>query len=191
MHSVKLQKHIPNFLTSFRCLSSIIVPWFIVYGDEIGAILAPIIFIIAGITDFFDGFLARKYNVTSNFGKIIDPVADKMLIISTLLALSMEGFFDYYYTFIPVLFIVLREIFITGIREQTYNMNITLDVSVLAKWKTTIQIVACSTYLVWRSHSFFFESKVILILSVFLIWIAGIITIITCYDYLKKVWYHL
>ncbi len=98
MHSVKLQKHIPNFLTSFRCLSSIIVPWFIVYGNEIGAILAPIIFIIAGITDFFDGFLARKYNVTSNFGKIIDPVADKMLIISTLLALSMEGFFDYYYS---------------------------------------------------------------------------------------------
>ena len=114
-----------------------------------------------------------------------------MLIISTLLALSMEGFFDYYYTFIPVLFIVLREIFITGIREQTYNLKITLDVSVLAKWKTTIQIVACSTYLVWRSHSFFFESKVIFILSVFLIWFAGIITIITCYDYLKKVWYHL
>ena len=47
------------------------MPWFIVYGDEIGAIIAPIIFIIAGITDFFDGFLARKYNVTSNFGKII------------------------------------------------------------------------------------------------------------------------
>ena len=80
-----------------------------------------------------------------------------MLIISTLLALSMEVF-DYY-TFIPVLFIVLREIFITGIREQTYNMNIKLDVSVLAKWKTTIQIVACSTYLVWRSHSFFSDQK--------------------------------
>ena len=114
-----------------------------------------------------------------------------MLIISTLLALSMEGFFDYYYTFIPVLLIVLREIFITGIREQTYNMNIKLDVSVLAKWKTTIQIIACSTYLIWRSHPLFFESKFMFILSVFLIWFAGIVTIITCYDYLKKVWDHL
>ena len=64
-------------------------------------------------------------------------------------------------------------------------MNITLDVSVLAKWKTTIQIIACSTYLVWRSHSFFSESKLFLFYQ-FLIWIAGIITIITCYDYLKK-----
>ena len=191
MYSVKLQKYIPNSLTSFRCFSSVIVPFFIIYGNEIGAILAPIIFIIAGITDFFDGFLARRYNVISNFGKIIDPVADKMLIISTLLALSMEGFFDYYFTFIPVLLIILREIFITGIREQTYNMNIILDVSVLAKWKTTIQIIACSTYLIWRSHPIFFESKFIFLLSVFLIWFASIVTIITCYDYLKKVWNHL
>ena len=53
MHSVKLQKHIPNFLTSFRCLSSIIVPWFIVYGNEIGAILSPINIRIDGITDIF------------------------------------------------------------------------------------------------------------------------------------------
>ena len=178
-----------NLLTLFRIIFAFLI--FLLVSLESNYSIAFILFFLAGITDYFDGFLARKYNVTSNFGKIIDPVADKMLIISTLLALSMEGFFDYYYTFIPVLFIVLREIFITGIREQTYNMNITLDVSVLAKWKTTIQIVACSTYLVWRSHSFFFESKVIFILSVFLIWIAGIITIITCYDYLKKVWYHL
>ena len=191
MFSENLHKYIPNSLTSFRCLSSIVVPFLIVYGDEVGAILAPIIFIIAGITDFFDGYLARRYNATSNFGKIIDPVADKMLIISTLLALSIEGFFDYHFTFVPVLLIVLREIFITGIREQTYNLKITLNVSILAKWKTTIQIIACSTYLVWRSHSFFFESKVIFLLSVVLIWIAGVVTIITCYDYLKKVWKHL
>ena len=63
------QKQIPNFLTSFRCLSSVIVPILIIYGDEIGAIFAPIVFIIAGITDFFDGYLARRFNVTSNFGK--------------------------------------------------------------------------------------------------------------------------
>ena len=186
-----IQKYIPNFLTTFRCISSLIVPILIVYGDEIGAIIAPVIFIIAGITDFFDGYLARKYNVTSNFGKIVDPVADKMLIISTLLALSFEGFFDYHYSFLPVLLIVLREIFITGIREQTYNMKITLNVSILAKWKTTIQIIACSTFLVWRSHSIIFESEFVQFLSFTLIWIAAFITVITCYDYLKKVWLHI
>ena len=92
MFQKKMQKYIPNFLTTFRCISSLIVPILIVYGDEIGAIVAPIIFITAGVTDFFDGYLARKYNVTSNFGKIVDPVADKMLIISTLLALCLRFF---------------------------------------------------------------------------------------------------
>ena len=125
MNSHFFQKATPNFLTSFRCLSALIVPLLIIYGDEVGAILAPIIFIIAGITDFFDGYLARKFNVISNFGKIIDPVADKMLIISTLLALSMEGFFDYYYTFIPVLFIpyVISSFDKFGVSEHTSNIS--------------------------------------------------------------------
>ena len=96
MKTTVIQKAIPNLLTSFRCVSAIIVPLLIVYGDEIGAKLAPIIFIVAGITDFFDGYLARKLNVVSNFGKIVDPVADKMLVIGTLFALGTENFFNYY-----------------------------------------------------------------------------------------------
>tara|TARA_B100001175_G_C19395908_1_gene583792 strand:+ start:335 stop:910 length:576 start_codon:yes stop_codon:yes gene_type:complete len=186
-----LQKVIPNFLTSFRCLSAIIVPLLIIYGDEKGAWLAPIIFIIAGITDFFDGYLARKFNVISNFGKIIDPVADKMLVIGTLFALSSENFFNYYYTFIPAFIIILREIFITGLREQVSKDKITLNVSMLAKWKTTIQLIACSSYLIWRSDNFFFQSVLIEYTCISLLWIASFITIITCYDYLKKVWGYL
>ena len=179
------------FLTSFRCLSAIIVPLLIIYGDEKGAWLAPIIFIIAGITDFFDGYLARKFNVISNFGKIIDPVADKMLVIGTLFALSSENFFNYYYTFIPAFIIILREIFITGLREQVSKDKITLNVSMLAKWKTTIQLIACSSYLIWRSDNFFFQSVLIEYTCISLLWIASFITIITCYDYLKKVWGYL
>ena len=95
MKTTAIQKAIPNFLTSFRCVSAIIVPLLIVYGDEIGAKLAPIIFIVAGITDFLDGYLARKFNVVSNFGKIVDPVADKMLGIGTLFALGTGNFFNY------------------------------------------------------------------------------------------------
>ncbi len=186
-----LQKAIPNILTSFRCLSALIVPLLIVYGDETGAWLAPIIFIIAGITDFFDGYFARKFNVISNFGKIIDPVADKMLVIGTLFALSSENFFNYHYTFIPAFIIILREIFITGLREQVSKDKITLNVSMLAKWKTTIQLIACSSYLIWRSDNFFFQSILIEYACIFLLWIAAFITIITCYDYLKKVWRHL
>ena len=186
-----LQKATPNILTSFRCLSALIIPLLVIYGDEIGARLAPMIFIIAGITDYFDGYFARKFNVISNFGKIIDPVADKMLVIGTLFALSSENFFDYYYTFIPAFIIILREIFITGLREQVSKDKINLNVSMLAKWKTTIQLIACSSYLVWRSDSFFFKSIFVEYTCIFLLWIAAFITVITCYDYLKKVWEHL
>ena len=87
-----IQKTLPNILTSFRCISSLIVPFLIVYGDEVGAILAPVIFIVACFTDFFDGYFARKYNVVSNYGRIIDPVADKMLVVGTLFALCSENF---------------------------------------------------------------------------------------------------
>jgi len=186
-----LQKATPNILTSFRCLSALIIPLLVIYGDEIGARLAPMIFIIAGITDYFDGYFARKFNVISNFGKIIDPVADKMLVIGTLFALSSENFFDYYYTFIPAFIIILREIFITGLREQVSKDKINLNVSMLAKWKTTIQLIACSSYLVWRSDSFFFKSIFVEYTCIFLLWMAAFITVITCYDYLKEVWEHL
>ena len=191
MNKEFFQKATPNILTSFRCLSALIVPLLIIYGDEIGAKLAPIIFIIAGITDYFDGYFARKFNVISNFGKIIDPVADKMLVIGTLFALSSESFFNYHYTFIPAFIIILREIFITGLREQVSKDKINLNVSMLAKWKTTIQLIACSSYLVWRSDSFFFKSIFVEYTCIFLLWIAAFITVITCYDYLKKVWEHL
>ena len=183
-----LQKLTPNILTTFRCLSAFIVPLLVIYGDEIGAIIAPIIFICAAVTDFFDGYLARKYNVISNFGKIVDPVADKLLIVGTLFALGNENFFDFYYTFIPAFLIILREIFITGLREQVSKENLELNVSRLAKWKTTFQMVTCSSYLVWRSHDFFFNLFLLEYVCILLLWITALITIITCYDYLKKVW---
>ena len=191
MNSYFFQKATPNFLTSFRCLSALIVPLLIIYGDEVGAILAPFIFIIAGITDFFDGYLARKFNVISNFGKIIDPVADKMLVIGTLFALSSESFFTYNFTFIPAFIIILREIFITGLREQVSKDNIHLNVSTLAKWKTTLQLMSCSSYLIWRSDEYFFKSEIIEYICILLLWLAALITIITCFDYLKKVWNYL
>ncbi len=191
MNSDFLQKIAPNFLTTFRCISALIVPLLIIYGGELGAKLAPLIFIVAGVTDFFDGYLARKFNVISNFGKIIDPVADKLLVIGTLFALGSESFFMYHYTFIPAFIIILREIFITGLREQVSKDNISLDVSILAKWKTTIQLIACSSYLIWRSDEFFFKLIIIENICILLIWFAALITIITCYDYLKKVWNHL
>ena len=178
---------IPNVLTLFRSLTAIVLPLIIIYGGEIGALIATPMLILAGVSDYLDGFYARKYNVISNFGKILDPVADKLLVVGIIFALASENMLDYYYAFIPALLIVLREILISGLRESISSYNISLKVTLLAKWKTTIQLVACGSFLVWRSNTFFYDNEILGLISYILLWIAGIITFITGLQYIIKI----
>ena len=178
---------IPNILTLFRSCAAIILPLIIIYGGEIGALIATPILILAGVSDYFDGFFARKYKVISNFGKILDPVADKLLVIGVIFALASENMLDYYYSFFPALLIVLREILISGLRESISSYKISLEVTLLAKWKTTIQLVACGSFLVWRSNTFFYNNEILGLISYILLWIAGIITFITGFQYIIKI----
>ena len=178
---------IPNVLTLFRSLAAIILPIIIIYGDEIGALIATPILILAGISDYFDGFFARKYNVTSNFGKVLDPVADKLLVIGVIFALASENMLDYYYAFLPALLIVLREILVSGLRESISSYKISLEVTRLAKWKTTVQLLACGSFLVWRSNAFFYNIDILGIISYILLWIAGAVTFATGMQYILKI----
>ena len=178
---------LPNILTLFRSCAAIILPLIIIYGGEIGALIATPILILAGMSDYFDGFLARKYKVVSNFGKILDPVADKLLVIGVIFALASENMLDYFYSFFPALLIVLREILISGLRESVSSYKISLEVTLLAKWKTTIQLVACGSFLVWRSNTFFYNNEILGLISYILLWIAAIITFITGLQYIIKI----
>ena len=178
---------LPNILTLFRSCAAIILPLIIIYGGEIGALIATPILILAGMSDYFDGFFARKYKVVSNFGKILDPVADKLLVIGVIFALASENMLDYFYSFFPALLIVLREILISGLRESISSYKISLEVTLLAKWKTTIQLVACGSFLVWRSNTFFYNNEILGLISYILLWIAGIITFITGLQYIIKI----
>ena len=178
---------LPNILTLFRSCAAIILPLIIIYGGEIGALIATPILILAGVSDYFDGFFARKYKVVSNFGKILDPIADKLLVIGIILALASENMLDYYYSFVPALLIVLREILISGLRESISSYKISLEVTLLAKWKTTIQLIACGSFLVWRSNTFFYNNEILGLISYILLWIAGIITFITGLQYIIKI----
>ena len=178
---------VPNILTLFRSFAAIILPLTIIYGGEIGALIATPILILAGVSDYFDGFFARKYKVISNFGKILDPVADKLLVIGVIFALASENMLDYYYSFFPALLIILREILISGLRESVSSYKISLEVTILAKWKTTIQLIACGSFLVWRSNTFFYNTEILGLISYTLLWIAGIITFITGLQYITKI----
>ena len=187
MSGKNIKKAIPNALTLFRCLISILLPILIIYGGETGAILAAPLLLLAGLSDYFDGFYARKYNVVSVFGKILDPIADKLLVIGVLLSLASENLLDFYFGFIPSLIIILREIFISGLRESVSSHNFNLRVSVLAKWKTTIQLFACGSFLVWRMNEYFYNIDFLGFISYCLLWLAGIITLITGFQYAENV----
>lgn len=185
--SDNIKKTIPNALTLFRCLVSILLPILIIYGGETGAILAAPLLLLAGLSDYFDGFFARKYNVVSILGKVLDPIADKLLVIGVLLSLASENLLDFYFGFIPSLIIILREIFISGLRESVSSYNFTLKVSVLAKWKTTIQLFACGSFLVWRMNEYFYNIDFLGFISYCLLWLASIITLITGFQYAVSV----
>jgi cardiolipin synthase len=187
MSDNNIKKAIPNTLTLFRCLISILLPILIIYGGETGAILAAPLLLLAGLSDYFDGFFARKYNVVSILGKVLDPIADKLLVIGVLLSLASENLLDFYFGFIPSLIIILREIFISGLRESVSSYNLTLKVSVLAKWKTTIQLFACGSFLVWRMNEYFYNIDFLGFISYCLLWLASIITLITGFQYAVSV----
>ena len=159
----------------------------IIYGGDNGAVIAAPLLLLAGLSDYFDGFYARKYDVVSNFGKIIDPIADKLLVIGVLLALASENMLDYNYSFIAALIIILREVLISGLRESMSSYNISLEVSLLAKWKTAIQLLACGSFLVWRSDILLYEMKLLGLISYTVLWFAAIITAITGVEYILKI----
>ena len=182
-----LKKAIPNGLTIFRCIAAVLLPLIIIYGGDNGAVISAPLLLLAGLSDYFDGFYARKYNVISVLGQVLDPVADKLLVIGVILALASENLLDFYFGFIPALIIVLREILITGIRESISSYNFSLKVSLLAKWKTTIQLFACGSFLVWRMNEFFYNIDFLGIISYTLLWLAAIITLITGFQYIMSV----
>ena len=182
-----IKKTIPNSLTIFRCITAILLPLIIIYGGDNGAFIAAPLLLLAGLSDYFDGFYARKYDVVSNFGKIIDPIADKLLVIGVLLALASENMLDYNYSFIAALIIILREVLISGLRESMSSYKITLEVSLLSKWKTAIQLLCCGSFLVWRSDILLYEIKLLGLISYTLLWFAAIITAITGIEYILKI----
>ena len=134
-------KHIPNILTVLRLLACPLLIY-LFYSKKHLAIL--IIFLLACITDFFDGYLARKKNFKSNIGKILDPIADKALIITMCIMLiineNVQGVHK-----LAFYIIILGEILVTSLRFNLYIKNKSLDVSKLSKYKTFIQMIAISS----------------------------------------------
>lgn len=174
--------NLPNILTILRILIIPLVVLTIYIDPKIGRWIAAILFGIAAVTDFFDGFFARRYNQISSFGRFLDPIADKLLVAAVLLVLAATERLSPL-GIIPAVIILCREILVSGLREFLAEIQVGMPVTKLAKWKTAFQLVALPLMLLGFKtpggkiiYSFWGES---------LLWIAAILTLITGYDYLK------
>lgn len=183
--------NLPNKLTLFRI---ILIPVFLILllpmfnGKflfpiplELGRIIAAIVFILASFTDYLDGAIARKRNAVTTFGKFLDPIADKLLVTSALMALIQLGDISAW----AAVIIIAREFIVTGIRIIAASDGVVISASNKGKAKTFIQMLAIFFILL---RDFPFSLFINIPLGQSLLWIAVILTIYSGYDYLKANW---
>lgn len=137
---------IPNLLTTLRIILIPIVIYSFYISSHITNIIVASLFLAASITDYFDGYLARAMKVQSNFGKCLDPIADKLLVaVSLIMLVNFSN--NNLFILIPSMIIICREIMVSGLREFLATINVGVPVTRLAKWKTAIQMIAITALL--------------------------------------------
>lgn len=179
--------NVPNLLTYGRILAvPLIVLCFFLEGElnssDFARWSALSIFVVASLTDFLDGYLARIWEQTSNIGRVLDPIADKLLVASILLLLAADGTIAGWSLWAAIT-ILCREILVSGLREFLAGLKVSVPVTQLAKWKTTIQLVAIGFLLAGPAGD-----KVLPYtteMGITLLWIAAVLTLYTGYDYFR------
>ncbi|MEM7303099.1 MAG: CDP-diacylglycerol--glycerol-3-phosphate 3-phosphatidyltransferase [Pseudomonadota bacterium] len=178
---------LPNVLTYGRILAvPLVVLCFYLEGQlrssDFARWLALGVFVVASITDYLDGYLARIWNQTSSLGRMLDPIADKLLVAACLLLLSADGTIAGWATWAAIV-ILSREILVSGLREYLAELKVSVPVTQLAKWKTTMQMVAIGFLLAGPAGD-----KVLPYtteIGITLLWISAIVTLYTGWDYFR------
>src|SRR6185312_10193292 len=186
---------LPNLLTYAR-IAAVPVVVALLYWQSIleGGLwirwVALAVFIAAGITDVLDGYFARMYGQQSSLGRMLDPIADKLLVASTLLMLSAEETIRGW-SLLAAVIILCREILVSGLREYLAELRVSVPVSRLAKWKTTWQLVAVGFLIAGdagdKIASDLLKQEVLVITNVglALLWLSALVTLYTGYDYMR------
>lgn len=181
--------NIPNLLTMIRmwAIPLIVLTFFFKEASPdhkvLWAWIGVVLFAIAGITDYLDGYLARHWNQLSRFGRVLDPIADKLLVGSILIMLAWEHRLTGLMV-IPAVIILCREILVSGLREFLAEIKVGCPVTRLAKWKTACQMVALPVLMVCEEAGML--NTFFTILGTVLFCLAAFLTIITGYDYWKS-----
>ena len=175
--------NLPNLLTLSRIGAIPVLTLLLYFHSPFTRWIALVLFVIAAVTDYLDGYLARHRGEVSAIGRFLDPIADKLLVASLIVILvairQIEG-----PVVIPAIVILCREILVSGLREYLAEIKVPLPVSKLAKWKTTIQLVALGFLIVGaEAGPAFLPMEWIGDTG---LWIAASLTLFTGYDYLAR-----
>ena len=178
---------LPNLLTLSRILAVPILVFLLWRPLPIDYAITFVLYCIVGITDYFDGYLARAQGRISRLGQFLDPIADKIMVGAVLIMLissrkenpvpEIAGL-----NIIPALVILLREIIVSGLREFLAELKVSVPVSALAKWKTTFQMVALGALILGGAVP---QMPWVHLVGLFCLWAAAGLTLITGYDYLR------
>jgi cardiolipin synthase len=178
---------LPNLLTLSRIFAVPILVFLLWRPAPLDYAITFVLYCIVGITDYFDGYVARAQGQISRLGQFLDPIADKIMIAAVLVMLissrrenpipEIAGLH-----IIPALVILLREIIVSGLREFLASLQISVPVSALAKWKTTLQLVALGALILGGAvpHLPWVHE-----VGIFSLWAAAALTLVTGYDYLR------
>ena len=172
---------LPNILTLSRIVAMPVLAallWLPGRGDYA---FAFVLYVLLGITDYFDGYLARAQGAVSRLGIFLDPIADKIMVATVIVMLVFDRAIDGL-AVIAALIILLREIAVSGLREFLAELRVSMPVSQLAKWKTTFQLVSLGGIILAGALP---EQPWILWVGLFSLWAAAGLTLVTGWDYLR------
>lgn len=171
-------KQLPNILTISRIVIIPLILFFYSANYQHGEIISASLFLLACLTDFLDGYLARSFSIQSKIGKFLDPIADKLLVGSVILLLVYYRKAD----FLPAVAIICREILVSGLREFLAEIRVSVPVSNLAKIKTGFQMSAIFMLLIGNQKIDSFNLDVVGSIA---LWISAALTLFTGYAYLR------
>ena len=192
---------LPNVLTLSRILAVPLLAFLLWWPEwQLGYALAFVLYCLMGVTDYFDGYLARSSGTVSKLGVFLDPIADKIMVAAAILVLTAQGYLRGPYVgdahVIAGLIILVREIAVSGLREFLGGLQVSIPVSRLAKWKTTFQLVSLGALILGGAvegrpcHSQLeycgtLEHQWIHLVGLTSLWAAAILTLVTGWDYLR------
>jgi cardiolipin synthase len=179
---------LPNLLTYGRCLAVPVVAALLLGSNEDWSRWTALgVYAAAGITDFLDGYLARVWQMQSPIGRMLDPIADKLLVAATLLVVvanqTLTG-----WTIWAAIIILCREILVSGLREYLAELKVSLPVSSIAKWKTTFQLVSIGFFIAGPAGEAVAPGAIQI--GSALLWAAALLTLYTGVDYMQAAIVH-